>query len=92
MVRLIIRLYLPLTFNADLTVLREATKLALNISTEQPIAKLIAAKQFPPSEADSDLDTWTQQTLLVSCFLREGPEARSKLVGYRRVITPSKQR
>jgi len=55
-----------LGFNYDVTVLREGTKLALNISAEQPIVKLIAATEFPPSTADADLDAWTQQTFLSS--------------------------
>ena len=77
----------------DLTVLREGTKLSLNISTEQPIAKLIVAEEFPPSEADSDLDAWSQQTLLVSYIPRKEHEGRSNYVGdCSRVLILSEQR
>jgi len=52
-----------LDFEYDLAVIKAATRLAIRVTEEPPFSNMVVAREFPPSDAEDELDAWSRNTI-----------------------------
>lgn len=49
----------------------ESTKLALKVAEQEPLAKIVEAREFPPGITDEEIEGWGRMTIIVSQTLHK---------------------